>query len=251
MNSLLHRSKLFMNRNASTILTCVGGVGTVVTAVMAVKATPKALELLEKAEEKKGEELTKLEKVKVATPVYVPSLLVGVSTLACIFGANALNKRQQASMISAYALLENSYREHKKKVEELYGTESVDKVRDEIAKDKYQESEITVAPDKRLFYDEFSGRYFESTTENVLRAEYELNRMLSLEYGVFLNEFYELLGIETTDYGNFLGWSTYELTEMYWYSWVEFKHTKVVLDDGLECTIITMCMEPTYDFENY
>lgn len=251
MNNLLHRSKLFMNRNASTILTCMGGIGTVATAVMAVRVTPKALDLLEKAEEKKGEALTKIEKVKVAAPVYVPSVLVGVSTLACIFGANVMGKRQQASMISAYALLENSYKEHKKKVEELYGTEGADRVRDEIAKDKYQESEITVAPDKHLFYDEFSGRYFESTTENVLRAEYELNRLLSKEFGVFLNEFYEMLDIPPTDYGDFLGWSTYELSETYWYSWVEFKHTKVVLDDGLECTIITMGMEPTYDFENY
>ena len=118
MNNLLHRSKIFMNRNASTILTCMGGIGTVATAVMAVRVTPKALDLLEKAEEKKGEALTKMEKVKVAAPVYVPSVLVGVSTLACIFGANVMGKRQQASMISAYALLENSYKEHKKKVEE-------------------------------------------------------------------------------------------------------------------------------------
>lgn len=45
----------FWHRNASTVLTCLGGVGVVVTSVMAVKATPKALKKIETAEQEKGE----------------------------------------------------------------------------------------------------------------------------------------------------------------------------------------------------
>ena len=55
MNNLLRCSKLFVKRNASTILTSVGGVGVVATSVMAVKATPKAIALLEQAKEEKQE----------------------------------------------------------------------------------------------------------------------------------------------------------------------------------------------------
>lgn len=251
MNNLLYRSKVFLKRNGSTILTCVSGVGVIVTTVMAVKATPKALRLLDDAKDEKGEDLTVLETIQVAGPVYIPSVLIGISTVACIFGANVLNKRQQAGLMSAYALLDSSYKEYKNKVVELYGKETNSKVKEEIAKDKYKESDILVKNDTQLFYDEFSERYFESTMEKVLKAEYELNRKMALEYGVFLNEFYELLGLEQTDYGDRLGWSSYELTEVYWYCWIEFEHTKVIMDDGLECTIITMKMEPTYDFENY
>ena len=40
-----------------------------------VKATPKALSLLEQAKEEKGEELTKLETVKIAGPAYIPSIV--------------------------------------------------------------------------------------------------------------------------------------------------------------------------------
>ena len=36
-------NKQFWHRNASTVLTCLGGARVVVTSVMAVKATPKAL----------------------------------------------------------------------------------------------------------------------------------------------------------------------------------------------------------------
>ena len=81
----------FFKRNASTILTCVGGVGVIATAVLAVKATPKAYERIEKAKKEKGEELTKFETVKAAAHSYIPTVAVGVGTLVCIFGANALN----------------------------------------------------------------------------------------------------------------------------------------------------------------
>lgn len=251
MGTFLNHSEMFLKRNASTILTCVGSVGVVVTSVMAVKATPKALELLEEAKQRKGEKLTKLEVVKTAGPVYIPAALVGVSTIACVFGANVLNKRRQAAITSAYALLDNSYKEYRNKVEELYGEDADDRVTEEIVKDKYDNEDLKVSDDKQLFYDEFSERYFEATMEKVLMAEYELNRQLAMNFGVYLNEFYELLGIDTKDYGDYLGWSTYELSEAYWYSWVEFTHKKVVMDDGLECTIIIMNMEPTFDFENY
>lgn len=249
MNSILQVTQQFIRKNASTILTCVGGVGVVATSIMAVKATPKAMKLIEAKKEEKGEKLTVLETIETAGMTYVPTVITGVATIACIFGANALNKRQQAALMSAYALLDNSYKEYKKKVDELYGEGSDREIRDELAKDKYEET--TVEDGKRLFYDEFSERYFEATTEQVLKAEYEINRDLSEAGGAFLNEFYDHLGIDTVDYGDYLGWSAYEIVENQYYCWIEFDHRKVVMDDGLECTIISMRYEPIFDFENY
>jgi hypothetical protein len=251
MNNLLRSTKPFFKRNASTILTCVGGVGVIVTSVMAVKATPKALRLIEKAEEEKGEELTKFEVVRIASPVYIPAVISGAATIACIFGANTLNKRQQAALMSAYALLDNSFKDYKKKVEELYGEDANREIKTEIAKDKYEDADISVESDKQLFYDDFSGRYFESTMEDVIRAEYQLNRKLSLWDGAYLNEFYEFLGIPAVDYGDHLGWSQSMLLEYHWVSWLDFDHDKVVMDDGLECYIITPKYEPTVDFAYY
>ena len=121
MNKLMYRSVMFCKRNATNILTGLGGIGVVATSVMAVKVTPKALTLLEEAEAKKGEKLTKIETVQVAGTVYIPPILIGASTIACIFGANVLNKRQQAALMSAYILLDNSFKEYKNKVNELYG----------------------------------------------------------------------------------------------------------------------------------
>ena len=250
MNNLLDHSKRFLNKNASTILTCVGGVGVIATSVMAVKATPKALILLEKSKEEKGNELTNLEKIRVAGPVYIPTIITGLSTIACIFGANVINKQNQAALMSAYALLDNSYKEYKKKVIDLYG-EDVDKdVRISIAKDKYDDSN-NEDDGKQLFYDQYSNRYFRATNETVLKAEYEINRRLAdVDCYASLNEFYELLGIPTVDYGNYIGWSSTQMFEIYWSSWINFNHEKFETDDGLEGYIISFT-EPTVDFEDY
>lgn len=245
-------NKRFFKQNGSTILTCIGGFGVIATSVLVAKATPKALKRLEKVEEEKGEDLTKLEKVKVAGPAYIPAVLTGASTIACIFGANMLNKRQQASLASAYALLDRSYKDYKKKVEELYGEEAGVRIREELAKDKYEGLEdIDFGDDKQLFYDGFSGRYFQSTLADVIQAEYDTNKQLINNGGVYLNEFYEFLGLDEISAGNELGWSSGILSSMYWAYWIEFDHEKVVMDDGLECYIITMRYEPVIDFAYY
>lgn len=247
---LINKSKMFVKRNASTILTCVGGAGVIATSVMAVKATPKAMALLEQSEKEKGEELTKLEKVKVAGPVYIPAIITGASTIACIFGANTLNKRQQAALTSAYALLNNSYNEYKNKVGELYGEDADAHVKQELAKDRYDEDTV-VDDGKMLFYDDFSMRYFESTIEDVQRAEYQINRDLAMRDYATLNEFYDLLGLDPIDGGDKLGWSTGMNFEYYWSSWIDFTHEKVVMDDGLECSIIIIDNDPLVGWEEY
>ena len=242
--SLLQGSMLFLKKNASTILTCIGSAGVIATSVMAVKATPKALALLENAETEKREKLTKIEKIKVVGPAYIPSVLIGASTIACIFGANILNQRQQTALMSAYALLNNSYKDYKKKTKELYDNDVENTVRNEITKDKYNENPSPVENDMQLFYDEFSQRYFESTTENVIHAEHEVNRMLTIEHSIYLNDFYVLLGIDRVDYGDYLGWSMDKMVEIQQNSWIDFHHQKVIMEDGLECTIISMYTEP-------
>lgn len=251
MNKLVHRASLYVRRNAPTILTCVGGIGVVATSVMAVKATPKALRLLEEAKAEKGEDLTKLEIVKTAGPAYIPAVVTGAATIACIFGANTLNQRQQASLASAYALIDNSYKEYKKKVADLYGAEADAQIKQEIAKDKYKKSDIQEEDDKLLFYDEFSGKYFNATMEDVLRAEYYVNREIDNLGWATLNEFYLKVGLEPIEGGFDIGWTEEENRERYWQAWVDFTHRKVTLDDGLECYIISMFQEPYLNFGDF
>lgn len=243
MNKLLNTLKMFVKKNGPTILTCIGSIGVVVTSVMAIKATPKAIVLLEDARDEKGDNLTKFEKVMVAGPAYIPTIIVGTSTIACVFGANILNQRQQAALMSAYALLDSTYKEYQSKVVDLYSEEADSRVKKEIAKDKYLGDDKLVDNDV-LFYDEFSGRYFESTNAKVLKAEYETNKKISDHGGACLNDFYRALGLEQTKYGDRLGWSVNDLS-------LDFRHEKFILDDGLEGCIITFVQEPILGFEDY
>ena len=241
----------FLNRNAATILTCVGGLGVVATVVSAIKDTSKAVKLIEEAKSQKEDELTKMEVVKTVAPVYIPTVVMGGATLACIFGANVVSKRKQASLMSAYALLDSSYRTYKEKVGELYGDAASTRIREEIAKDEYEENDISVDDGKVLFFDDFSGRYFESTIEDVQRAEYRINRELSMREWATVNEFYDMLGLEHIAGGDDIGWSTGMNFDYYWQQWIDFDHEKVVHDDGLECYILVMMHEPSIAFNDY
>lgn len=251
-NKLISSSRLFLKRNSATILTCAGAIGVAATSIMAVKATPKALRLIEQAEEEKGDELTKLETIKVASPSYIPAIVVGASTVTCIFGANILNKRQQAALASAYALLDSSYKEYKSKLKDIYGEDANVRVKEELAKDQYKKDDILLEEDDtQLFYDDFSKRYFESTIEKVQQAEYRLNREIHMRGWATLGEFYEWIGIPGINGDEELGWSEGGNYEAYWQSWIDFNHHKVVMDDGLECTIVEMFSEPYLEWNEY
>lgn len=152
-----------------TVLTCAAAAGVVGTAVLTAKATPKALDLLHRAEEEKQEELTLVEKIKVTAPAYIPAILAGASTIICIFGANGLNKKQQASLASAYALLDRSYREYVEKTKEMYGEESDAYVRQEIVKDHNEELEFDIPEDEQLFFDFNSYQYFTAKIGDVIQ----------------------------------------------------------------------------------
>lgn len=244
-------NKRFWNQNGATILTCIGGIGVIATTITAVKATPRVLELLDEAEKEKDEELTRIEKVKIAGPSYIPSILIGIGTLSCIFGANIMNKRHQAALVSAYTLLDSSFKEYKRKAKEIYGEDGEKDIRVKIAKDDFEDSDMDEYDDgKQLFYDEYSRRYFRATNETVLSAEYIVNKMLSEDCYVALNELYDLFGLEPVDYGEYIGWSSAQMFEMYWSSWINFWHEKVEMEDGMECFLIHFT-EPMADFDKY
>ena len=251
MEKLIRSSKRFLRKNGSTILTCVGGVGVIATTVMAVKATPKAMQLIKAAEEEKGEKLTRMETIQATAMTYAPSVLLGIATIASIFGANALNKRSQAALMSAYALVDQTFRDYKTHVEDEYGEKANAHIREKIAKDRYVEHKIELGGETKLFYDFYSGRYFNSTMEKVLAAEFALNRQIILGECAYLNDFYQELGIPFIDIGDEVGWSRGHMCETYGQEWVDFNHQDVAQDDGLECCIITFMQDPAINFADY
>ena len=133
--------------------------------------------------------------------------------------------------------------------------EAGEKVRESIAKDEYEEQKEDIVKtengDKQLFYDFYSGRYFEATNADVIWAEYEVNRAMIMYGGVGLNTFYDLLGLEELPEYEEIGWAAGQMADTYWEYWIEFDHEKTTIDDDLECTIIHMPLEPLMGYLDY
>lgn len=80
---------------------------------------------------------------------------------------------------------------------------------------------------------------FESSINRVIQAEYHLNRDFVISGYLPANHFYQLLGLEPLGGGDTVGWSID--TGIYW---IDFNHSKVTLDDGLEVLVIDMDWVP-------
>lgn len=257
MNKSISYSKLWLQRSSPTILTCLSAGGVIITSILAVKATPKALQKVRQDSRiNHGGDpaaYTRVEAFKSAWVYYVPATVAGAATIGCIFGANIMSRHQRAAITSAYALINNVYRDYKGKVKELYGEETHQKIMNSIAKEKCRDVYISSPglcksssldfdehdpKDNRLFYDVFSNRYFESSVVRVIEAEYHLNRNWWLG-SACLNDFYELLGLDPVDGGDELSWFPEDGI-----CWLDFDHHKTVLDDGLEVYMVEFVFSP-------
>lgn len=230
-----------VQKNSSTILTCIGAAGVIATAVLTGRATIKAVRIVDESETHSKKEI-----VKTVWKEYIPAAGIGITTIACIFGANALNKRQQAALMSAYALLDQTYKEYKSKVKDVLGEEAEQKVEDAIAEEKVPD--ICQEEGKLLFYEPNYGQGFERTMLEVQDAEYRLNQKFAVEGEASLNDFFELLGLNKTDTGDLIGWSQEMAWDNYNYTWIEFEHELKKTEGGREYYQINMPFPPTFGF---
>ncbi len=198
-------AQLFIKKYSPVILTGVSMIGVVTTTILGIQATPKALKLINEAEELKGGKLTKKELVKTAWKPYIPTAISCFTTLGAILSLHILDTRAQKTLMGAYAALNNLHQEYVAKTKELYGDDADQKVKNAILND-HPVMFKDLSEGGQLFFDYQSLRYFESSIEDVLRAENELNAEFASSGAVTMNDFYRLLGLEPLSYANEIGW---------------------------------------------
>ena len=194
-----------MRITKSQVLAALGMAGVVATAVMAAKNTIKAKEILDT---RITEESTKLEVVKTVLPAYLPTITTGAATISCIAGSSILSKKSQASLASAYALSNETFKKYRSKLIELHGEEADKEIREAIVRTNPEYHLWGVdAPDKKLtFYDDIGDRTFTMYERELMDAEYHFNRNFVLSGEQTLNQFYEFLGLDPIDGGDEIGW---------------------------------------------
>lgn len=239
-----------MAKHSPEILTGIGIAGMVATTVLAVRATPKALALLE---DKKLEtdHISAVDTVKTTWKCYIPAAVTGVTSIACLIGANSVNARRSAALATAYSLSQTALTEYKNKVVETIGEKKEQVIRDSIAKDKLENDPVrsneVIITDKgtTLCYDGIFGRYFKSDIDTIKRAVNAINRkMVSGEMYVSLNEFYDEIGLSPIPIGYDLGWNLDDGT-------IEVDFTSQLAEDGTPCLVILYNVNPKYGYSNF
>lgn len=261
--------KFLVNENSTTILTVVGVVGTVTTAYLTGRASFKAAELIAEekkknsvlipAEEKKDDlgnsvpvferkDLELKEKILLVWPQYIPAATVCITTVVSIVVANKISSKKIAALTIASGISERALQEYKTKVVEKLGERQERNLRDELAQDRVTKNPqkpgqvVVIGTGKVLFYDQHTGRYFESTVEDVKKAINKINHDIIHFMSVSLSEFYDELGMPATTYTDSVGWNTDNMVD------VSFSTT--LSPDNQPCIAIDFNRAPTADYSN-
>jgi hypothetical protein len=252
------KTRNYILAKSPTALTIIGSVGVIVTGILAVRATPKALQLIDEEIEQKNTEISgeeaPIEKLPakdvllVAWKPYVPAILMGISSIACFWSANILNKHSQAALTSAYAATNQLFKDYRKTLIGLHGEEADEEVWDALParySSTYHEIGLDRPDRKCLWYDEISGRSVEAYEREIMDAEYHINRNFTMRGYASLNEFYEFLGLEPTSEGEKMGWSMCDGE-----TWLDFTHRLINNGDdgGLPCYEIDFDFTPEEGF---
>ena len=250
MANLIKTTKGFLYKHSPEILTGIGVTGMVTSTVLAVKATPKALILLEEAKNTKGEELTRIEAVKVAWRPYIPAVVTGVAGLSCIIGASAVNAKRNAVLATAYAISEQTLLTYRDKVVETIGEKKEKELKDKIAQDKVDSQPVSnaqvivTAKGNTLCMDAITKRYFRSDLDTIKKAINELNREMTYQDYISLNSLYNKLGLDTIKNGDYLGWNLAD-------GLIEPDYGTCLADNDEPCIVIDFTIAPKYDFDKF
>ena len=248
MTGLVHKVQNVLTDHAPAILTGVGIAGMFGTTVMAVKATPKAVRLIEeKKVEQKTDKLPVVEIVKATWKCYIPAVVTGVASSACLLRANSISTRRNAALLTAYNLSRSALAEYKDKVVETLGEKKEKTIVDAIAKDKVEKSQnantevIITEKGSTLCYDALFGRFFISDMETIRRAENALNRIITSHMYASLNEFYAEIDLPAVEMGSELGWN-FDDGE------ISIECSSVLAPDGRPCLAIHFNVLPSYNY---
>jgi hypothetical protein len=154
--------------------------------------------------------------------LYAPAVAVGAISIAALSGSHVILTRRNAALTAAYAAVSKAYVEYRARVEEqlgedkermIYHAAEVRELVDPDNPDGKKIKEVVADPTRfspyARFFDEASpdwqkdaelNRYYIQCQQNYA------NHLLQARGHVFLNEVYDMLGIERSKAGQVVGW---------------------------------------------
>ena len=256
-----------ISKNSPTILTAIGvglmGGGTLKAIIEAPKAKDE-LDELENRGDISHKEYIK-EKVKIIGYHYGPVAIMEVTGALSIFKGLNIVKSNLALALTALGMKSDEIKDLESKIIELDGEKHLEKIKDDIAKDKVLASPfnndaiINTGHGNMLMYDIIGKRFFLSDIEYIRQRRDVFNddmaeqKMQGKIAARSLNQWYEEIGLppldgkDNNDYrmappiGEELGWEN---------RIVILKFTSMLLPENQTCTVLgyERSGEPTWDF---
>lgn len=235
-------------KHSPEILIGFGIAGMLTTTILAVRATPKALQLIdEKKKELNKDKLTAGETVKAAWKCYIPPVVTAAASTACLIGSCKVSNKRNAVLATAYKIAENAHQEYRQKVVETIGEKKEEVINQKVAQEKLNKDPVNskevIITDRgnMLCYDSISGRYFKTDIDKVKRAVNEINRRMTYNMYVSLNEFYTEIGLKTTDIGEDLGWNLDK-------GLIKINYSSALTEHDEPCLVLNYNVAPKYDY---
>lgn len=240
-----------VNDNSPVILTGIGVAGTIATAVFVGKASFKAADLIRDQEADPRDPsfvnyLSTKEKFLLVWPLYVPAVSTGAITITAVVLANRIGTKRAAALAAAYTISQESFQEYREKIVEKIGENKERQAREEILQDRVNSSPpsdvvvVDTGDGNYLTYDAFSDRYFRSNKQKIERAEIDIKNTIINHDSACLNEFYSMIGLPGTKYGDSVGWSNLDT--------IDVTFTTVLSKNDIPCLVFDFRQDPAPNY---
>ena len=164
--------------------------------------------------------------MKVAK-LYAPAVLLGGASLGCLLASNDILRKRNAALSAAYMTVDKSFKEYRNRVTERFGEEVEKEIRYGIKAEQIETTVVdedgnettvtetikTMDPNLYSYYARFfdeASPYWQNDPEYnlmFLKAQQQYaNDLLRAKGRLFLNDVYDMLGIEKTKAGQVVGW---------------------------------------------
>lgn len=239
------RNALHLQKASPEVLLGVGIVGLVGSTVLACRATLKVEEVLSESKDKvdlatnlehddysEKDRQRDLMLIKYQTGVkivrlYAPAIVVGGLSIYCLTSSHNILSRRNAALTAAYAALEKGFNQYRARVIDKYGEEEDRDLRYGTEKvqitdpDTGKKKTVTrVGPDDpsiyARFFDPVSSSWSKDPEHNLFFLKCQqnyANDLLKSRGHVFLNEVYDMLGLQRSKAGAVVGWILSEKNE--------------------------------------
>lgn len=146
-----------------------------------------------------------LDKIKKCAPYFVPAGIAMLGTGAAIGANSYLGYKELAALSGTAAYAFKNRKILGEKIREKLPEEDIKKLKEKFF--KYEINNANLASVEQtgngdlLCLEGYSGRWFRSSEEAVIKAEQDFNQYLRLNDYASYNDFYTLLNIEQTHFG--------------------------------------------------